>query len=107
MTGKRRSIGANDESFRELRNQIADLLTLRAQGMLNQDEYQEKLQDVERSLPSTARLVERELPRGKTRFVLRETVQGRILGEFEFHDGHPTGDPPRQQPPPRRMPPKL
>jgi hypothetical protein len=91
MTGKRRAIGANHESYWEVRNQIADLLTLRAQGMLTQNEYEEKLEDVGRSLPSQARLVEKELPRGKTRFILRETVQGRILGEFEFHDGHPTG----------------
>lgn len=91
MTGKRRTIGVNNENYWELRNQIADLLTLRAQGMLSQDEYEEKLEDVGRSLPNKAHLVERELPRGRTRFVLRETTQGRILGEFEFHDGRPTG----------------
>ena len=88
MNHKRRATGGNDKTRSELRSQLADILTYRAQGLLTQREYEEKLQEVELSLPRQGRLQEQDLPRGGTRFVLREARSGRVLGEFEFHQGH-------------------
>jgi hypothetical protein len=85
---KRRAIGVKTGSRQELRNELEDIVTLRAQGLLNQSEYEEKLQEVERSLPQTACLAEVDLPSGGTCFVLRESGVGRVLGSFEFHHGH-------------------
>ncbi len=86
---KRRGIGVNTESRQKVRNELEDIVTLRAQGLLNQSEYEEKLQEVERSLPQTACLAEVDLPSGGTCFVLRESGVGRVLAAFEFHHGHP------------------
>jgi len=71
-----------------LRSQLADILTCRAQGLLTRSEYEEKLEEVELSLPEAGRLVERELPGGEIQFVLRETYSGRTLGAFKFRGGH-------------------
>ncbi len=86
---KRRAIGVNTQTSRELRNELEDIVTLRAQGLLNQSEYEEKLQEVERSLPQTACLAEVALPGGGTCFVLRESGAGRVLAAFEFQHGRP------------------
>jgi hypothetical protein len=80
--------GHNDKHW-ALRSQLEDILTLRAQGLLNQSEYEEKLEEVEQSLPQEARLAEYDLGRGRTRFVLRKAGPGHVLGQFEFHHGHP------------------
>ena len=89
MITKRKNIGVNQDRYRHLRGQLGDILTLRAQGMLTQQEYEEKLEEVEQSLPQRARLAEYELTNGKTRFVLRAAGPGHVLGEFEFRQGHP------------------
>lgn len=86
---KRKTIGMNAEGRWELRNQLEDILTLRAQGLLNQSEYEAKIEEVERTLARKACLAELDLPSGGTRFVLRETGAGRVLAAFEFRDGHP------------------
>lgn len=86
---KRRSVAVRTGSRRQLRNELEDIVTLRAQGLLNQSEYEEKLQEVERNLPQTASLAEVEMPSGGTCFVLRESRVGRVLAAFEFHHGHP------------------
>jgi len=85
----RKVIGVKTGSRQELRSELEDIVTLRAQGLLNQSEYEEKLQEVERSLPQTACLAEVDLPSGGTCFVLRESGVGRVLAAFEFRDGHP------------------
>ena len=64
-------------------------MTLRAQGLLNQSEYEEKIEEVEHSLTQEARLAEYDMGRGRTRFVLRKSGTERVLGLFEFHHGHP------------------
>ena len=89
MNGNSRLIGAKSDKRWVWKSQLADVLTLRAQGLLTQSEYEEKLEEVEHSLPLEAGLEEHDLPRGGTRFVLREAGPGRILGEFEFRNGHP------------------
>jgi len=89
MIRKRRTIGiANNDSHGELRSQLADVLMLRSQGVLTQGEYEAKLEEVEHSLAQEGRLEEHDLPRGGSRFILRETRSGCVLGEFEFHFGH-------------------
>jgi hypothetical protein len=88
MIRKQKTTGAKNDSHGEWKSQLSDILTLRSQGLLTQSEYEEKLQQVEHSLPREARLAEHELPRGRSRFVLREASSGRVLGEFDFHDGH-------------------
>jgi hypothetical protein len=89
---KRRAIGVTTASRQALRNELEDIVTLRAQGLLNQSEYEEKLQEVERSLPQTACLAEVDLPSGGTCFVLRQSGVGRVLAAFEFRRGHPVED---------------
>ena len=89
MIGRRRANEVSNDRRWELRGKLADILTLRAQGLITQREYEEKLEEVENSLPKKAHLEEHDLPRGRTRFVLRETGLDRVLWEFEFHDGHP------------------
>lgn len=86
---KRKAIGVKTGRRQELRNELEDIVTLRAQGLLNQSEYEEKLQEVERSLPQTACLAEVDLPSGGTCFVLRESGVGRVLAAFEFHHSRP------------------
>ena len=88
MNAKHRTLGGGDKAYDELRSRLADVLTNRAQGLLTQKEYEESLEDIKRTLPQNGCLVERELPRGGTRFILREAGSGRILGEFEFRRGH-------------------
>ena len=88
MIPKQRETGRKNNGHTELRARLADLLTHRAQGLLTQCEYEEKLSEVECSLPRERRLDEQDLPRGGTRFILRDTGTGRVLGEFEFHRGH-------------------
>jgi hypothetical protein len=88
MIAKRRTIGGSKDNYSQLRSQLADILTNRAQGLLTQREYEEKLEEFEQVLPGAGRLVEHDLPRGGTRFILREARSGRILEEFEFHRGH-------------------
>ena len=87
-TNRKTNKAANRGGQAELKNQLADLLTLRAQGLLSQQEYEERLEEAERSLPEAGRLVEQDLPRGGCRFILREARSGRVLGEFDFHLGH-------------------
>ena len=89
MIARRRAIGVSNDRCWELRGQLADIFTLRAQGLMTQKEYEETLEEIENSLPRKAHLEEHDLPRGRTRFVLREAGPGRVLWEFEFHDGHP------------------
>ncbi len=88
MIPKQREIGRKKTNHTDLRARLADLLTNRAQGLLTQSEYEEKLREVECSLPPERRLVEQDLPKGGTRLILRDTGSGRLLGEFEFHRGH-------------------
>jgi len=85
--GKRRAIDAKTDSRWQWRAQLADVLTLRDQGLLTQSEYQEKIEEVLLSLPEETRLEEHDLPRGGTRFVLREAAQGRLIGKLEFRNG--------------------
>ena len=75
-------------SRRDLGNQLADLLTQRAQGLLSQSEYDQKIEEFENSMPRPAHLAEHDLPGGGLRFVLRDACSGRLLQEFEFHHGH-------------------
>jgi hypothetical protein len=86
---KQRTAGAMSKSHRELRNQIEDILTLRFQGLLNQTEYEEKLEEVGHSLPQAESLAELDLPSGGTRFVVRETRSRKVIATFDFVDGYP------------------
>ena len=88
MSAKHRTLEVRGNAYLELRSRLADILTSRAQGLLTQTEYEQSLQEIEVSLPRNGSLVERELPRGGTRFILREAGSGRVLGEFEFRLGH-------------------
>ncbi len=88
MIGKRKATGLSNDRHWDLRSQLADILTLRSQGLLTQREYEEKLEEVEQSLPRPARLAEHDLPKGRIRFILREAASGRVLGEFDFNRGH-------------------
>jgi len=87
MNSKRKISGAENGPWREVRNQLADMLTLREQGMITQREFEEKLEDLERALPPGARLMEHERPAGRTMFVARDR-SGRALPELEFQHGH-------------------
>jgi hypothetical protein len=88
MTAKHKRNGTRQKVHSELRSQLADMLTLRTQGLLTQGEYEERLEQIGRALPRGGRLAERDLPTGGSRFVLSEARTGRILGEYEFHLGH-------------------
>ncbi len=83
-----RGVGSKVGSGRDLGSQLADLLTLRAQGLLSQREYDEKLAEFESSMPRPAHLAEQDLPGGGLRFVLRDARSGRLLKKFDFHRGH-------------------
>ena len=58
--GKRRAIDAKTDSRWQWRAQLADVLTLRDQGLLTQSEYQEKIEEVLLSLPEETRLEEHD-----------------------------------------------
>jgi hypothetical protein len=88
MIAKRRAIGTNNDWRKELRSVLADMLTLRNQGLLNQREFDEKLDEVANSIPRV-RVLEYNLPGGKTRFVLRSGNLGRVVFHFELYCGHP------------------
>lgn len=85
------------ESRRQLRNELEGIVIRRAQGLLNQTEYEAKVEAVERALPQTACLAEVALPSGGTCFVLRESGVGCVLAAFESHHGHPKSGQPQHR----------
>ena len=88
MTYKRRAFTGETQAHPDLKSLLADIVVRRAQGLLTQREYEERLEEVSYSLPQNGRLEEHDLSRGGTRFVLHEARSGRVLGQFEIHPGH-------------------
>ncbi|MEI7731107.1 MAG: hypothetical protein WCO56_16135 [Verrucomicrobiota bacterium] len=67
-----------------LAGQFAALLAMRSQGLINQIEYEQRLEEISFGLPPRSTLVETDLQDGGTRFVVRESDTGAILEVFEF-----------------------
>ncbi len=87
MATKLKRFGKNSNWQGEVRNRLADLFQKRTQGLLSQSEYDALLEEIESSLPQQAFLAEYELASGVTRFVLRGSNSGQVVGEFEFTRG--------------------
>ena len=84
MTTKRKAIGPDRKRYHEVGGLLSDLLMLRGQGLLTRTESEEKLDEVQRTLPQVGDLSEFDLVRGGTMFVLREAGSRRIVAQFEF-----------------------
>jgi hypothetical protein len=56
-----------------LRQQLGELLALRQDGLITQAEYEARLDDIEFSLGSSKRLLEKLLHAGGTRYVILNT----------------------------------
>jgi len=88
MNTKPKAIGQDRRRHREVSGLLSDILLLRSQGLLTQTEYEERLGEIQRGLPSAQHLSEFDLVRGGTMFVLREAGSRRIVAQFEFPRGH-------------------
>jgi hypothetical protein len=72
------------DRHQELFQTLSALLTSRDQGLLNQADYEHKLDELRTTLPPQTVLMEVDLRGGGTRFLLKRSVTGEILDLFDF-----------------------
>jgi hypothetical protein len=71
---------------------LSDLVASRNQGLLNQVEYEEKLDDLRMLLPSQCILIEVDLRDGGTRFFIKRSHTGEVMEVFDFRRPFFIGD---------------